>query len=645
MSGVISNLYEASSVTVESVIQNCTRIIERIETVAGAGRKVRNPMLSVFLGENAESHIREIQEAYYSCWSDRARNLKILKGAYSAADIEDAIVQSTAVREQVTDSTTVSMAWFWDIMDDNFDQYFSCVKQPYFPPVGIKSHKFFFVFCSQKNTINQEKTRLRLRDQLIPWAKQNKVPLVILSDSTRIGVLNQRGLSENYRLAATMMMIMNTYYLITEKDLGKEMTFEFNKGGIWSASYYGCSKNFEDIVGVSLLTIIKRYRQLGQRREDYSRSTSVQSRLCGHNKNYYDLLDEIFEKSIVSKCRGNTDFWSDVPYTQQVKEMEEYLLHCNQPQGGFFKGLFSKKPRPVSPNEVISSLGDFWKCCVNLYYIDPVIKWIDSPEGMKELKDDMYSRMATTLNYDEMQMHLYDEINKILALIDKGEAALPNSQLTNGGNIGQLLHKCALYQVKRSICKKVLKLLADTMEVLSQNAGGFNELLEKVQNSLGEDHMERSVVEAYGDYVKELIDHHEDIVLKSIRPCENESELLQQLEYVFSAFVQRDTRRVFRNSLQGDLQFRIDCGGAATAVNVISDCFSYNMAEAGRLLTLSVPVGNLYCIMNDAMEDMGGNIAAEAIGNRFIVSRSDRIERLFVFKVAENDIMFSNYPE
>jgi hypothetical protein len=646
MSGAIANLYEESTLTVEGIIHKCTRIIERNETVAGAGRRMRNPMLSIFMGKDAVNHIREIQEAYYSCWSDHARNLKILKGAYTVEDIEDAIVQSTQTEDRSIDTTIVHTAWFWDIMDDDFDRLFECVKQKFSMPIATRNQRVFFIFCSQKDSKSQERTRLRLKEQLIPWAQETGNALVVLSDSTRMGTLNATGLSENYRLAASLMLIINSIYPIDKTDLGIEMAFELGRKSVWSASYHGCSKNFYDIVGVSLLTIIKKYRELGKlEKDDFGNGNSVQSRLCGDDKNYYHLLDEIFNEIIQKKCNTDTALWVDTPYTEQVAALEENMLQGGEAKGGFFGKLFGGKKRSASPEEAIASMGDFWKCCVEKYYAAPVLNWLDSPAGMREVQSHMYSRMTTVLNYDEMNALLLQESQYVASLNDNLEMKIPRPNMQSCKNPQQIFHGYALREVKLRIFKKLLKWLSEAMETLCSNAAGFDDLLEKVQNSLREEHMEHSVVRAYGSHMEQLIEQNSALLVKYIRPSKDEGELLQQLEQTFAELVALDTKHVYHKSLQGDLQFRIENGGAAAAVNVIANCFKYKMADAGRLPTLNTPSGTMYCIMNDAMDGMGGNIAADAIGKRFIVSRSDRIERLFLFSVDPDYIMFSNNLE
>ncbi len=647
MSGIISNLYEEPTLTVEGIIKNCTQVIARSETVAGAGRRMRNPMLSIFLGAGAQHHIGQIQDAYYSCWSDNARSLKRLEGAYTAEDLENAIIDSTNSEDRSINASTVRIVWYWDIMDDDFDRHFACVRQKYSLPISTSDHKVIFVFCSQKNSRTQELTRQRLRDQLIPWSEEARIPLVILSDATRLGSLDATRLAESYRLAASLMLIMNSSYSYDEDDLGVEMSFDLGKGGLWSAAYHGCSKNFYDIVGVSLLTIIKRYRALGSRtQEDYTHSGSVQSRLCGHDKSYYDFLDEIFDTIIRPRCTEDASFWADVPYTETLAELEGAMQQGEETSRGLFGKLFGKKKDPVSPEMAIASLGEFWESCVNKYYKEPVLNWMKVPkgwrtsEGLEQIKNHMYSRMTTVLSYDEMHALLQQESQKVAAINDDLRMKLPRPNMLSAKNLPALLHEYALREVKLAIYRQLLELLSEAMQTLCSNATGFDDLLAQIQTSLREDHMEHSVVRAYGSYMEQLIDQNEKVLVQYIRPSKDECELLQQLAQTFNDLVATDARHVYHKSLQGDLQFRIENGGSAAAVNVIAECFKFNMADAGRLPTHNVPTGSLYCIMNSAMDD--AVTGSDSIGKRFIVSRSDRIERLFLFRTAQEEIMFSN---
>lgn len=644
MSGVITDLYQAPALTVEGVIQECTRIIERNETVAGVGRRMRNPMLSIFLGRQAVAHKNEIQEAYYSCWSDHAKHLKAIEGAYTRQNIEDAIFQSTQVEDRSLNLNTVRTVWFWDIMDDDFDRHFACVKEDYSVPVATNNKRTYFIFCSQRDSVSQKLTEQRLKEQLIPWAQQTKNSLVVLSDATSKGLLRPSGVAENYRLAASLTLIMNTYYEISEDDLGRNMSFALENETVFSAAYHGCSKNAYDIVSVSLLTIISEYRKLGKEKNaDYSQSNSVQNRLCGTGRTYYDLIDDIFNATLMPVCQADARIWNDMPYTEALDGLRAQISQGGPQKQGFFGKLFGGGKHVFTAQEAIGSLNDFWRCTVDRYYIRPVEAYMASAEGQKAVKDHLYACLTSILNYDEMHELLAKESSYVESINDALETKIKRpEQLGQYKNAGELLQAYALYQVRLRVSKRLLTWLSEAMSALCVNASGFDELLKKVQDSIREDSMERSIVRAYRTHMEQLIEQNPQLLSRYIRPSKNEGDLLSQLKDTFVALIAKDPKQVYYKSLQGDLQFRIENGGAAEAQNVIADCFKFDLVSAGRLPVLRTRAGMVYTIMNSGLGDIGDTVADDAIGKRFLVSRSDRIERLYLFPVDPEYIMYTN---
>lgn len=640
MNTVIENLYDEPTQTVESVIARCTRVIERDAMVAGAGRRVRNPMLTIFLGRDAIDHIREIQETYFSCWSDYVRKLKILKNEYTQQEIESAIIQSTRTQDNFYDERTIRVAWFWDIMDPDFDRHFACVRQNFSTPIGLTCRKTVFVFCSQSTTVNQKITQARLQDVLIPWAQENGNHLIVLSDATGKGPLKAAGIAENYRLAANLLLILNSTYPTGTRDLGKDMDFALENEAVWSASYRACRMNSYDIVGVSLRRILEKYLLISQR--PVSHATSAEELICGEGKGYVDFLDEMFRDVALKHCPDDFSFWNDIPFTETIAKYEQKISGAGGSKGGFFGKLFGGKNRDVQPEEAIESLSDFWKCTVEYYYLNPIQQWMNSPEGMQEVLDYIYGRMTSVLNTATMKSMLQAECQKALGLIDSLEYRIARPNVENYQSVPMVFHEYAVYVVKLQIYGTLLKWLSDAMRNLSKNASGFEDLLRMVMNTLKESEMEASVVTAYGNHMESLIEDNIEILNQCIRPCEKESELLQQLERAFVTLVDRDTRNVYHMSLQENLEFLIRNGSASSAINVIADCFKYNIVDAGRLPIINVPTGTMFCIMNDAMNGLIEDINQEAIGNQFIVNRSDRIERLFLYSVEPKYIRYSN---
>lgn len=641
MNTVIENLYDEPTQTIESVIDRCTRVIERDAMVAGAGRKVRNPMLTIFLGQDAVAHIREIQETYFSCWSDYVRKLKILKNEYTQQEIESAILQSTRTQDAFYDERTIRVAWFWDIMDENFERQFACVRQKFSTPIGLTCKKTIFVFCSQSTTVNQKITQERLQNILIPWAEENKQHLIVLSDATGHGPLKASGITENYRLAANLLLILNSTYPDGTRDLGKNMDFDFENQTVWSASYRACRMNSYDIVGVSLRRIIEKYLELSHK--PMMQSTSAEELICGEGKGYIDFLDEIFRNVICKHCPDDFSFWNDVPYTETISKYEQMISGGNVgKKKGFFGALFGGKSRDIHPEEAILSLSDFWNCCVDHYYLKPIQNWLNSSAGIQEVCDHMYGRMTSVLNTASMKGMLQTECQNVLGLIESLEYKIAKPNVETIQSLPVMFHEYAFYSVKVQIYGTLLKWLSDAMRSLSKNASGFEDLLKMVMNTLKESEMEASVVTAYGNYMESLVDDNSLILNQCIRPCEKESDLLQQLERAFVELVARDTHNVYHMSLQENLEFLIRNGSASSAINVIAECFKYNIADAGRLPVINVPTGNMFCIMNDAMNGLIEDINQDAIGNQFIVNRSDRIERLFLYSVDPKYIRYSN---
>ena len=142
--------------------------------------------------------------------------------------------------------------------------------------------------------------------------------------------------------------------------------------------------------------------------------------------------------------------------------------------------------------------------------------------------------------------------------------------------------------------------------------------------------------------MEQLIEQNPQLLSRYIRPSKKEGDLLSQLKDTFVALIAKDPKQVYYKSLQGDLQFRIENGGAAEAQNVIADCFKFDLVSAGRLPVLRTRAGMVYTIMNSGLGDIGDTVADDAIGKRFLVSRSDRIERLYLFPVDPEYIMYSN---
>jgi hypothetical protein len=210
-----------------------------------------------------------------------------------------------------------------------------------------------------------------------------------------------------------------------------------------------------------------------------------------------------------------------------------------------------------------------------------------------------------------------------------------------GVPLAEHLHQCACVQLKQHFLQDLMDEMILVMQELKRSVAEFEPLLVRVRDSLRTARVDSNIRSTYGSYMQELVLSNEALLNSGILPCDEESELLEQLESTFRQLVESDPRRIYYASLQEDIQFQIDRGVAAATCNIIDACFSFNMESAGRLLSYTRHKGNLFCIMNNQLTQQLTNISASNIGERFISNRSDRIERLFLYAMDADSIMYN----
>lgn len=619
-----------SITTVEELIQNCTQLIERNATVAGVGNRMRNPLLSVFLGKDAERHADEVKSTYFSCWSAQAQKLTSFHGVYTREKIEAALVRASIADNAYKTRTNLQMVWYWDIMDDDFDDQYMCVDMTINAPVGMQLKKTIFLFFSQRDSVSQDKASKRLK-KLIAWGAEKKQTMILFSDATMSGLLDSRGITENYHMAASLMLMLNSRHYDSEgRDLAESLAFNLNQEYLWTMSYRACGKNFFDIIGVSLVEIIEEYQMMGSVAQN---SDGAQIHASGENRDYIAFLDDVFENVIASHCpdEQGAAFWMDLPYTEDVAALERQL--SGQPAAT--RGWLPFRRRSVgSAENAIPSLGEFWDVCVDQYYVHPVQRWLNSEEGNQAVKEYMFGKMTATLTLNDMKIQLPTEWSKLEREQKYQSLALSYPTPENGLSLSSHLHACACVDVKRQIYVELLGVLKEIMRQLHEYAGTFVPLLNSVAASLNGLGMDANIRRAYGSHMRRLVQDNQSILNRKLRPCGTEAELLNQLDTTFATLLQQDADDVYHYTLQEDINFQIRAGAAAAANNIIENCFKFNLKEAGRLVTsgvMEIQDGLTFCIMNDSLKCL---IPRDYdIGTQFIVNRCDRIERLCVYPV------------
>ena len=296
-------------------IAHCSRMLVGNSDVSGQGRKINAPLLSIFLGQDAEAHMDDVLNTYQNCWLSNANVLQSLTAqTYSPDNVLNACQAMLSVRNTFN-SYSVYLAYYWDIMDDKFDDIFASIQAPLSFPTAVSVEAVFFLFCRELLPGAKARKEKRLK-ALIQWAEETKHHLVVLSDLTPSGLLGPDEIGENYRLSANILLIANSYFYPGEKELGKPLAFFLNQHPVHSASYFILKKPTWDIAVACLWQILDDYQRLPQ---STSHASNVKERLCGQNHSYAHFFENLFQEKIASLLPQDYSFLRYLPYTSALR--------------------------------------------------------------------------------------------------------------------------------------------------------------------------------------------------------------------------------------------------------------------------------------------------------------------------------------
>lgn len=628
--------------TVEETIQKCIGMIEQTNIVAGVGNRIAAPMVSVILGREAEENLPTIKATYESYWASRADHLSYWIGTYRAAELEDACVDAL-VKGKYMDPLArdnIRAAVYWDLMDDRFEEIFEAVKQPFEPP--CPHSRVFFIFCKQLRSEERIITKERM-ERVLQWAEETDSHLVVLSNQSAGGIYGDDEIAQNYKIAAMIQFLMNA--ASSDEDnmaqMARELEFNLQNNRLWTVGYANCPRKYRDIIHVSLLQILERiYENANAEPESVKQKESVKS----SGDEYIDLLDHVFAEKLEPLCPGEEDrrFWEDLPRTADMEALARLLSGEEEPvRGPFWRRLLPTR-KDDSWQNAIPSVQELWDVCVKTYYLDPIRQWLSTEKGHRAISRFFNNHFAGELSLREMAQlagdvqRLRTEEQYLNPVVGMPDPSASGKQYTLAG----YLHECACCAVKQEIYRDMIRDMAAAMEHLSVRAKNFKPLMDTVLPSFRGVSVAPGIRDAYGPHMRRLLDANMELITQQVLPCANEEELLAQVEGLFRELANRDPERRYFATLQGDIKFQIANGNAAASANVITDCFGMDLKSMGRFRSYRQESGHLYCIMNNTMTELMSGVKTENIGKRFIVNRSDRIERIYLYPIIPKDVEY-----
>ena len=604
----------------QGAIRQCSRMLAGNADAAGNGRGIHSPMLSVFFGEEAERFRETVENVYADCWLFSAQNLRSLDTEGYAPD--SAEKQTYAMMESGSGFQDYGMVWtayFWDIMDGRFADIFDKVCQPVEYPAAILSQNIYFIFCKETSATARKERKERL-EELIRWARQEKRTLVVLSNHTAMGILGNESIAENYRLAANVMLLLNSVY---------DLAFALDKEPLFSAGYYYLGKNTGDIARMSLWQILDEYEKLP---EVNSSHKDLKERLCPESRSYATLFEEIFRDMAQPLLPTRYDFLQYLPYTEDMRRF------CGSLQGkhtGFalFRRNVPVRPDPALGEAAIASVSAVWEGCLEKYYLAPVRQALETSGNT--VREYFKEKLASALNYEEMCELLPQGAEELEEL--RENAQRKREEQENGADLGEWLHCRACRELRAYLYGVLAGELCTAMKELHQAAVGFGKLLEDVKSNLRVDTVEPSVRVAYGHQMHNLAVSRRDLLMSRIRPCATADELLRQLCLTFETLTRDE--KIYQYSLRDDLTFRFSVAGPGVAGNIIEECFDQDLRETVRLHTYESRPGKMYCMLSE-QANFTDRIKPQIHGDVFNVPRRDCIERLLIYPVDPEKIIY-----
>ena len=624
----------------QEMIERCSRLLVGKGSRGGAYRRVNAPLLSIFLGKEAEEYQAYVKECYDSCWIKAEKNLRYLAtDSFHEAERADAEAEMMETENVFHDANSLVQAVYWDVMDDRFKEIFEKVRAPYEPNCGtVNCHELYFVFIRQGRSAERETSRERLT-QLLDWAGQENKHLLILSNRTETGLLSQNRIKENYRIAADFVLMANSYTEYPDgTPLEKELLFQLSQHTAFGAGYAAVDKDTRSIAVVSLAKILEEYCSACS--EAKTGTKSIEEVIC-EGKGYTGLLDRCFAELLEPCVPSDREFLRYLPYTDAVRRLNATSEKTAKPKKVGLFGLFGKKmatdemeavAKTGGTAESIVNSSDIYKACLKLYYEEPVQKCFDS-EPCKAAMNEFFDRQITkNLGYVEMRNRLVDAANDL----DSRAKGLSPKQISGTRDLTTLLHNYEIGKIKEAFYPEMAKQLANRMRGIGKGAQKFDETLDRALKELNAESVDEPTQRAYGRLVSEVCQRDKEQLMMRIRPSEME-ELLSQLEKFFEKLSEECPE--YGYSLDQHLSFLKDNATVGTAAAAVIDtCFETNLAQTRRLRMLMPPKEEyLYCMLNDNVSAFGG-VNPLKHGKIFKVWRSDCIERLMLYTVEFNQI-------
>ena len=619
----------------QETIKRCSNMMQSVETLQGSSQRIWYPLLSVFAGEDAVKNVEVVKNVYRKCWMPEVLDTIpfVVREKLGETDVTDN-VRAALTHGPYIEYSVFYQVFYWDIMDSSFEDNFRVLQKRPRVPITYEVRRIFFLFARMSGEHDSAAAEERC-EKLIDWAKTNNEHIFILTDVTKDGFLGSEQLTENYQMAADIMVICNSR---SNDNKSLQLGFDLMKNNVYSAGYYSQGKNTRQIVAASIVSMLDFYRSAMQQN-----TSEIAGSIENYLGSYISIFEQVFDKLFLPAMPKETTFYRYLDFTPQMEEFYRSFQVGEHKKLGFGLGRARDEQGADLAAAFLAkkSVAPFWQAILDQYYMSAVYDILqsdsDGETGEERLRYELRSVLTSKFSYHQlMSVSVNEEVIRLRNMTQRDvESAVP--RIKNVITPENYFAQEAIRDVKVFLYNEFYRILSEELEKLYLNAGSFSEKIDIIRNYYKEIVKDESISEACRNVVAKECASKPEYVKGMISPCKDVEELLEQIERVFYTFT-KDIKE-YHLSFADELKWRMNAPGGGAMDEVISAAFAKDVTSTARISTYEGFSGKMYSLMKES--DVPVDIVnAELLGEIFDMPQSDQLERLLVYTLDSLNIMW-----
>lgn len=634
---------EKSREAVADLIAECDQRVSARREIAGEFCGPNAPALFIMLGKTCEArYVKQVKETVELGWNSLHQYIRYLEfpGSVSCEELADqaeqAIVKMKKAPKGVFKSFAESRVYvFLDLNEEQAEEYMDLFSEEknLAKELGFGAQVVLFAMVDQTERKTKELINARIR-KIMDCKKARKLAgAMILSNVLKSErILADEELCENYRLAADVSYVSNSYDLMTGKvfDVSNSMTSDLMREDCTcTAAYIKLSKPSEAIAKTILRTMVNQHIEQEKsivENVDFDRSKyAFFNRLTETNKENGPFgLDTIFRQQIRQKLPPH-HFLQYLPYSEALDKKKG---GCTNVQEVF--GLMCPQAR------------DTWMMVEKRYFKNSVKAYVDA--NKEQLCNMAEEELRKIFPYTEFLAFCENTSQREEIQRDIRSGSLfKDVPMTAGTDVvSMLLWEQGARTARKHFYELAGPVCEEAFNRYLEHAKKFKEIVETESTLLNMGMIEPNIYEFYRDYIKHQMNYSE-CRKDFLKVFDTPAQWCEHLKELFLNLVEKHADKL-DTTFEQELNLRIVNGTTTTIMDELG--FKNQRLDAEcRLEYGNSPSGNSYCLSY-----AGAKFVTEIekhrdeMGDLFASSRQDSVERLMICPF-ECDISYFNGKE